>query len=73
MLIRSSPNQDLIKLPLDYPCRFVHRTKGVAVLRLETILCLIPQNIRIELIKVDAQGVDLEVVSVWPNHLFCLV
>jgi hypothetical protein len=46
-----------------HPCRIVTGTTGVSVLRLDTILRLIPPSINIELLKVDAQGVDLAVVQ----------
>ena len=57
------PNERLraAEMPADHPCRIVTRTRGVAVLRLESLLRLVPDGVRIELVKVDAQGVDLDV------------
>lgn len=44
-------------------CRNIVRSHGVSVFRLETILGLVPRNITIELLKVDAQGADLQIVQ----------
>lgn len=45
------------------PCTTVKKVTGVAALRLETILAIIDPRLHIELLKVDAQGVDLDVVK----------
>ena len=50
-------------LDSNHPCRVVTGTTGVAVLRLDTLLRLIPPSINVEMLKVDAQGVDLAVVQ----------
>jgi hypothetical protein len=65
------PNERLraAEMPADHPCRIVTRTRGVAVLRLESLLRLVPDDVRIELVKVDAQGVDLDVAMSAGNQL----
>ncbi|CAF1263399.1 unnamed protein product [Adineta ricciae] len=45
------------------PCTKVTKITGVSTLRLETILSIIDPRLSIELLKVDAQGVDLDVVK----------
>ena len=58
-----SQSDNVPALESTHPCRIISSTSGVAVLRLDSILRLIPSTIRIELLKVDAQGVDLAVVQ----------
>ena len=45
------------------PCTKVKKITGVSTLRLETVLSVIDPRLNVELLKVDAQGVDLDAVK----------
>lgn len=51
-------------------CKDVVRIERICSMTLETILKKIPPNISVELLKVDAQGTDLEVVQSAGTELF---
>ena len=51
------------------PCTEVKETTGTSTIRLESIISLINPRYEIELLKIDAQGVDLEVVKSAGKHL----
>jgi hypothetical protein len=57
------PNSNLQANNVPEECKKIRKSYGVSMLRLETILELIPRDLTIELLKVDAQGVDLRVVK----------
>jgi FkbM family methyltransferase len=46
-----------------HPCRVVDSATSVPLLRLDSILRLVPPTVPIELLKVDAQGGDLDAVQ----------
>jgi FkbM family methyltransferase len=64
-LLEPNPNIDKKLSKYDWfdVCTKIKKTTGVSTLRLETILSIIDPSLNIELLKVDAQGVDLDVVK----------